>query len=101
MQFFKREQSINIINDLASEQLKYVIDVRSKAEYKHKHVARTINIPLEQLISKPEKYITKDNHYYIICQSGRRSKRAVKFLKKQGYQNVENLKGGINNYEIN
>ena len=29
------------------------------------------------------------------CKSGKRSASAVEFLQEQGYQSVENLKGGI------
>lgn len=35
--------------------------------------------------------------YYVICQSGMRSKRASKQLAKKGYQ-VFNVLGGMNHY---
>ena len=72
------------------------LDVRSKQEYKENHINYSINIPLYQLEQNVES-ILKDKSKIIIvyCQSGKRSKKAVKILKNLSYSNIYNLKGGI------
>jgi rhodanese-related sulfurtransferase len=52
---------------------------------------------MDYLLASPEKYLTKDKSYYIMCQSGRRSSVTVEALKKQGYD-VINVAGGMGSY---
>ena len=53
------------------------------------------NIPLQQLAQKTNQ-LSKENEVVVICQSGMRSKQASKLLKKQGFNKVTNVKGGMN-----
>lgn len=69
-----------------------VIDVREKTEFSLGHIPGAKNIPL----SKVSFYTKKDKEpVYIICQSGMRSRQAVKQLKNKGIEAV-NVKGGMN-----
>ena len=56
-----------------------------------------INIPLYEL-EKCYNYKLKDKNIVIViyCQSGIRSKKAVSILRKHGFKNLYNLKGGLN-----
>ncbi|MCY8721486.1 rhodanese-like domain-containing protein, partial [Bacillus sp. S10C12M] len=40
----------------------------------------------------------KDQEVFVICQSGMRSLKASKVLKKQGFKNITNIKGGMNTW---
>ncbi len=55
-----------------------------------------INIPLYNL-AECFKFKLKDKNKIIVvyCQSGIRSKKAVKILFKMGFENLYNLKGGL------
>ena len=55
-----------------------------------------INIPLYNLLECYE-YKLKDKNKIIViyCQSGIRSKKAIKILFKKGFKNLYNLKGGL------
>lgn len=69
-----------------------VIDVREKTEFAAGHIPRAKNIPL----SKINSYTKKDKELvYVICQSGMRSRQAVKKLKAKGIEAI-NVKGGMN-----
>ena len=70
------------------------IDVRTPGEYKANHRPQFKNIPLSSLLSKIDK-LDKDKDIVVICQSGMRSAKAAKMLKKQGFQKVYNIIGGI------
>lgn len=99
MNLFQRAVKVQAISNLNKEELKYVIDVRTPAEFKAGNVAGSVNIPLEKLVKTPEKFINKDKEYYVICRSGARSSRTVSALKRQGYTNLINVKGGYLAYE--
>lgn len=73
---------------------KVFIDVRTPAEYKARNVKQFKNIPLGSDFSK----LPKDKEIVVICQSGMRSKQACNQLKKSGYEQVTNVRGGMSSY---
>ena len=74
-----------------------LLDVRSNQEYKEGHLARSVNIPVFDLNKNVTRIINKDNIVIVYCSAGIRSKRAMEILKKQGYKNLYNIEGGIQN----
>ncbi|WP_079527491.1 rhodanese-like domain-containing protein [Solibacillus isronensis] len=90
------------VNTLTTAQLKTVlndkdkvfVDVRTPAEYKARNVKQFKNIPLGSDFSK----LPKDKEIVVICQSGMRSKQACNQLKKLGYEQVTNVRGGMSAY---
>ncbi|WP_024614350.1 rhodanese-like domain-containing protein [Clostridium sp. Ade.TY] len=98
--FNKNYKSVNV-NELENK-LKSIdlIDIREPYEYKSGHLPNAKNIPMENIISNPDKYLNKDKEYYIICQSGARSSRACSALDKEGYK-IINVSGGTGSYNGN
>lgn len=75
-----------------------LIDVRSPQEYKEGHLEQSINIPLYDIKGQINNVITnKETPIILYCQSGNRSKKAVEILKKEGYKNLYNISGGLDN----
>lgn len=73
-----------------------VLDVRSMAEYKQGHIVNAINIPLNGLgnnLKQLEKHRNKP--IVAVCHSGSRSGSACGVLRKHGFENVKNLRGGM------
>ncbi|WP_270316063.1 rhodanese-like domain-containing protein [Lactococcus petauri] len=68
-----------------------VIDVREPYEYKKGHIRGAINIPLGQVSGAS---LVPGKKYFVICQSGMRSKKVSKILSKMNY-NVTNVTGGM------
>ncbi len=98
MGLFQKAIKVTDLNTMDASELARVIDVRSSLEFKQGHVKGTKNIPLEKLVNNPKAYIKDENDYYVICHSGMRSKRAISMLKRQGYKNLINVKGGYITY---
>ncbi|WP_108672354.1 rhodanese-like domain-containing protein [Peribacillus acanthi] len=73
---------------------KQFIDVRSPGEYKVNHIKEFKNIPLH-LLSGRAGTLSKEKEVVVICQSGMRSNKASKELKKLGFTKVTNVKGGM------
>lgn len=80
-----------------SEKSVQFIDVRTPAEYKSRHIKEFKNIPLNTLPSKANT-LDKSKETVVICQSGMRSGQAARILKKQGFENVVNVRGGMGAY---
>lgn len=70
------------------------IDVRTPGEYQTHHRKPFINIPLSSL-SKGAVDLDREKETIVICQSGMRSLKAAKVLKKMGFQKIYNVKGGM------
>lgn len=70
------------------------IDVRTPGEYKGRNIRQFKNIPLNTLSVNVDK-LKKDQEVIVICQSGMRSSNACKILKKNGFTNVTNVRGGM------
>ena len=73
-----------------------ILDVREDNEYRDGHIVNSVHIPLSYLkdrLKELEKY--KGKPIIVGCRSGQRSSQACGVLKKQGYDAVYNLSGGI------
>ena len=78
-----------------------LLDVRSIQEYNEKHLTGAIQMPYYEISSRAEYVlINKKRDIIVYCQNGGRGKKAYKSLKKLGYENVYNLYGGLEYYNI-
>ncbi len=71
-----------------------LIDVREPREWEICHIDGATLIPLGQL---PERLGELDGHkaYVMQCHTGARSMRALQILRAAGFNDVRNLRGGI------
>lgn len=73
-----------------------VLDVREDSEFKQGHIANAVHIPagqLKQRLNELDKY--RDRNLVAYCRTGYRSNSAAALLRKQGFDKVHNLAGGI------
>ncbi|WP_214858750.1 rhodanese-like domain-containing protein [Exiguobacterium sp. s191] len=90
-----KQVSTTELKPLLNDRKRFYLDVRTPAEFKGNHIKGFKNIPLQTLNSQLNQ-IPKDKEVLVICQSGMRSKQAVKVLKRAGYTNVTEVRGGMN-----
>ena len=74
-----------------------IIDIRKNYLYNMGNIPSSKNIPSAFLLMNPEKYLDKDNIYYIYCSSGLESPKVCSELSSKGYD-VLNVLGGYNDY---
>jgi rhodanese-related sulfurtransferase len=77
-----------------------VIDVREDSEYNAGHIPHSKHFALGHLagrVTELEKF--KGHPVVVLCRSGMRSASACSVLKKHGFNEVYNLKGGIMAWE--
>ena len=77
-----------------------VIDVRSDGEFNQGHIVNAVNIPqksLEEQLSKLEKY--RDRPIITACRNGQIALGVGNRLRKNGFEQVYNLAGGLTAWE--
>jgi rhodanese-related sulfurtransferase len=90
-----RMTSAELAQHVQNGQAPVIVDVRERDELKTlPALPGAKNIPLSEL-EKRFCEIPKDRQVVLICRSGMRSGRALSFLKKQGYTQVQNAEGGM------
>ena len=81
---------------LMNHQDAVVLDVREESELKDGMILNSIHIPLGSVESRINEIADyKDRTVLVNCRSGHRSNSACVKLRKHGFANVYNLKGGI------
>ncbi|WP_047981112.1 rhodanese-like domain-containing protein [Ornithinibacillus contaminans] len=70
------------------------IDVRTPGEYNRDHQKPFRNIPLYELASRVRE-LDRSKEVVVICQSGIRSAKATRVLKRKGFDRIANVKGGM------
>lgn len=84
-------EATRLINDDA-----LVLDVREDKEWAEGHIPNARHIPMAQLSKRlAELDKLKDKPIVVSCRSGYRSASVCRTLKKNGFENVHNLAGGI------
>lgn len=68
-----------------------LLDVRTKAEFAERSLARSINIPHDQLRERLDELGARDRAIVVYCQSGRRSAIAAQILRQAGFRNVTDV----------
>lgn len=71
-----------------------LIDVREPQEFENGHILGARNIPVTQMKQRLVE-IRPDKPVYLYCQGSSRSARAAQLLRKNGYDDISQLKGGF------
>jgi rhodanese-related sulfurtransferase len=77
-----------------------VLDIRDDKDFATGHLPRARHIPLKELESRAaEIQKFKEKPVLVTCRNGNRSGSAARVLKKLGFTNVFQLKGGLAAWE--
>lgn len=77
-----------------------VLDVREGAEYAAGHLPRARHIPLKELDKRLDEIAKfKDKPIIVTCKAGPRAGAACRLLRRSGFANVYQLKGGVAAWE--
>ena len=73
-----------------------VLDVRSDGEFNQGHIVNALNIPqksIQEQLSKLNKY--RDRPIIMACRNGQIASGVGSTLRKNGFEQVYNLAGGL------
>ena len=91
--FLSPSMAIRLMNNHSDA---LILDIRTAAYYKNGHIKGAKNVPLSDFASHVDGLSgDKAEPVLIYCNSGNTVTRAIKLLKKAGFEKVNNLEGGI------
>ena len=76
-----------------------LLDVRELYEYRICRLNDSLHIPIHEFLNRIVE-VSKERDLVVLCHHGIRSAMVVNYLKKNGYEKVYNLEGGINRWAI-
>ena len=89
------QQAVDFINTDDAQP----IDLRSAADFERGHIINAVNIPPDEMKKSPqsiEKF--KAQPLLLYCASGPTATATMRQLKRQGFENVRALKGGVGSW---
>ncbi len=95
-----RRLAPNDVTRLINSEDAVVVDVRSDAEFRTGHIINALNIPENQIESNLKKLQKHRGKPIItVCKNGQLSAKAGAALKREGFENVNTLAGGLAAWE--
>jgi len=92
----QKSNSVEFKAAFEKEKEAILIDVRTPEEFKSGAIEKAVNIDYnDPKFEEKIVHLDKKLPYYVYCLSGGRSSSAADFMRKQGYEKVVELKGGI------
>ena len=98
-----RRKASDVLNIEASEAVRLmnndaaVIDLRSVDVFSRGHIVSSRNIPMDELEARMDKLASlKPKPVIAVCDAGMTSTKAIELLRKNGFESVYGLKGGMN-----
>jgi rhodanese-related sulfurtransferase len=72
-----------------------MVDMRSDKDFRDGHIVNALHVPADNsdMPARLDKY--RDRPVIVYCRSGQRSLPVCSKLRKQGFERVYNLKGGV------
>ncbi len=94
----------NISNQQIFEKCKtagnILLDVRTAGEWVQGIAQGAHCLCLSDLVAEAQKQLDKNNSYYVMCQTGRRSLDAIEQLQKLGFTKLYNANEGYSKWQI-
>ncbi len=91
--FLSPSMAIRLMNNHSDAM---ILDIRTAADFKSSHIKGAKNVPLSDFASSVDGLSgDRGEPVLIYCNSGNTVTRAIKLLKKAGFEKVNNLEGGI------
>ena len=89
------EISANEAKDLLRDSKARLIDVREPWEFSTAHIAGSVLMPMGEVPARANQELDPDERLIILCHHGQRSLNVAAWLRKQGFEQAQSLRGGI------
>ncbi len=80
---------------LLKEKQARLIDVREPWEFQTAHVEGSVPMPMGDVPSRAHQELDPDERLVVMCHAGVRSMNVTVWLRNQGFENVQSMRGGI------
>jgi rhodanese-related sulfurtransferase len=75
-----------------------LLDVREPWEHQASRIAGSTLIPMGEIPARFNQELDPEAHIVVICHHGVRSMNVTAWLRQQGYERVQSLRGGIDRW---
>jgi rhodanese-related sulfurtransferase len=72
-----------------------LIDVREPWEFETARIDGSVLMPMGDVPSRAHQELDPDERLVVLCHHGQRSLNVTAWLRNQGFENVQSLRGGI------
>ncbi len=77
----------------------FLLDVREPNEFEYAHINNSVLIPLGQIPQRLDE-LNKQQLIVCVCHHGFRSQQVALYLEHSGFDELANLKGGIDAWSV-
>jgi rhodanese-related sulfurtransferase len=81
--------------DLVRKNEARLIDVREPWEFQAAHIEGSVLMPMGDVPARAHQELDPDERLVVLCHLGQRSLNVTAWLRNQGFENVQSLRGGI------
>jgi len=75
-----------------------LLDVREPWEYATAHIEGSKHIPMSEVPTRAHQELDPEEHIVVVCHHGVRSLHVAHWLRQQGFENAQSLRGGIDQW---
>jgi rhodanese-related sulfurtransferase len=75
-----------------------LLDVREPWEYQTAHIEGSRHIPMGDIPVRFNQELDPEHHIVVMCHHGVRSMNVTAWLRQQGFEKVQSLRGGIDRW---
>ena len=77
-----------------------LIDVREPWEFATAHIEGSVPIPMGDVPSRAHQELDPEEPLVVVCHHGVRSMNVTAWLRNQGFENAQSLRGGIDAWSV-
>lgn len=75
-----------------------VLDVREPWEFDAARIEGSKHIPMGDILARFNQELDPDDHIVVVCHHGVRSMNVTAWLRQQGFEKAQSLRGGIDRW---
>lgn len=95
------EIDVRTVQEMRDRGEKFVLlDCREASEVATAKIGGSVHIPMRDTPARLGELGDKNEHIVVHCHHGGRSMRVTQFLRQQGFENVQNMAGGIDAWSL-
>jgi len=77
-----------------------LIDVREPWEYSTTHIEGSVLIPMGEVPARAHQELDPEERLVVVCHHGIRSMNVAVWLRNQGFEQAQSLRGGIDAWSV-
>ncbi|MGB0064804.1 MAG: rhodanese-like domain-containing protein [Terracidiphilus sp.] len=77
-----------------------VVDVREPWEFAATRIEGSLHMPMGEVPTRAQKELDTNERLIVVCHHGVRSLNATAWLRRQGFEKAQSLRGGIDAWSV-